>query len=193
MVRNTYIYPPEPSMRIISDIFGYTSARCRSSTASRSPAITCRKPARRRSRSSPSPSPTACEYVKYGVASGLDIDKFAGRLSFFFAIGMNFFMEIAKLRAARVLWHRVMTDLGAQGRALARCCARIARLSGVSLHRAGPVQQRHPHHDRGDGGDAGRHAVAPHQRARRGDRAADRFLRPDRAQHADRACRKRPG
>ena len=59
MVRNTYIYPPEPSMRIISDIFGYTSAaRCRSSTASRSPAITCRKPARRRCRSSPSPSPT---------------------------------------------------------------------------------------------------------------------------------------
>ncbi len=54
------------------------------------------------------------EYVKYGVASGLDIDKFAGRLSFFFAIGMNFFMEVAKLRAARVLWHRVMTKLGAQ-------------------------------------------------------------------------------
>src|SRR3546814_10667692 len=54
------------------------------------------------------------EYVKYGVASGLDIDKFAGRLSFFFAIGMNFFMEAAKLRAARVLWHRAMTELGAQ-------------------------------------------------------------------------------
>jgi hypothetical protein len=54
------------------------------------------------------------EYVKYGVASGLDIDKFAGRLSFFFAIGMNFFMEVAKLRAARVLWHRVMMKLGAQ-------------------------------------------------------------------------------
>src|SRR3546814_13833725 len=54
------------------------------------------------------------EYVKYGVASGLDIDKFAGRLSFFFAIGMNFFMEIAKLRAARVLWNRAMTKLGAQ-------------------------------------------------------------------------------
>src|SRR3546814_19726581 len=53
-------------------------------------------------------------YVKYGVASGLDIDKFAGRLSFFFAIGMNFFMEVAKLRAARVLWQRVMTKLGAQ-------------------------------------------------------------------------------
>src|SRR3546814_6614049 len=51
------------------------------------------------------------EYVRYGVASGLDIDQFAGRLSFFFAIGMNFFMEIAKLRAARTLWYRVMTDL----------------------------------------------------------------------------------
>src|SRR3546814_2299640 len=54
------------------------------------------------------------EYVRYGVASGLDIDQFAGRLSFFFAIGMNFFMEIAKLRAARTLWYRVMTDLGAK-------------------------------------------------------------------------------
>jgi methylmalonyl-CoA mutase N-terminal domain/subunit len=59
MVRNTYIYPPEPSMRIISDIFAYTSAKCPSSTRSRSPAITCRKPARRRCRSWPSPSPTA--------------------------------------------------------------------------------------------------------------------------------------
>ena len=58
--------------------------------------------------------------------------------------------------------------------------------SGRVADRAGSVQQRHPHHDRGDGGDARRHAVAPHQRARRGDRAADRFLRPDRAQHADR-------
>ncbi len=66
------------------------------------------------------------EYVRYGVASGLDIDAFAGRLSFFFAIGMNFFMEVAKLRAARVLWHRAMTELE-RGTSAPRCCARIAR------------------------------------------------------------------
>jgi methylmalonyl-CoA mutase len=77
------------------------------------------------------------EYVKYGVESGLDIDKFAGRLSFFFAIGMNFFMEVAKLRAARVLWHRVMTNLGAadeRSKMLRTHC----QTSGVSLQEQDP-------------------------------------------------------
>jgi len=77
------------------------------------------------------------EYVKYGVASGLDIDKFAGRLSFFFAIGMNFFMEIAKLRAARVLWHRVMTDLGAKDER-SKMLRTHCQTSGVSLQEQDP-------------------------------------------------------
>jgi methylmalonyl-CoA mutase len=77
------------------------------------------------------------EYVKYGVASGLDIDKFAGRLSFFFAIGMNFFMEVAKLRAARVLWHRVMTKLGAQDER-SKMLRTHCQTSGVSLTEQDP-------------------------------------------------------
>ncbi|MFM6852977.1 MAG: methylmalonyl-CoA mutase family protein, partial [Sphingopyxis sp.] len=77
------------------------------------------------------------EYVKYGVASGLDIDKFAGRLSFFFAIGMNFFMEVAKLRAARVLWHRVMTQLGAQDER-SKMLRTHCQTSGVSLQEQDP-------------------------------------------------------
>jgi methylmalonyl-CoA mutase len=77
------------------------------------------------------------EYVKYGVASGLDIDKFAGRLSFFFAIGMSFFMEIAKLRAARVLWHRVMTKLGARDER-SKMLRTHCQTSGVSLTEQDP-------------------------------------------------------
>jgi methylmalonyl-CoA mutase len=77
------------------------------------------------------------EYVKYGVASGLDIDKFAGRLSFFFAIGMNFFMEVAKLRAARVLWHRVMTNLGAKDER-SKMLRTHCQTSGVSLTEQDP-------------------------------------------------------
>jgi methylmalonyl-CoA mutase len=77
------------------------------------------------------------EYVKYGVASGLDIDKFAGRLSFFFAIGMNFFMEVAKLRAARKLWHRVMTKLGAQDER-SKMLRTHCQTSGVSLTEQDP-------------------------------------------------------
>jgi methylmalonyl-CoA mutase len=75
--------------------------------------------------------------VKYGVASGLDIDKFAGRLSFFFAIGMNFFMEIAKLRAARVLWHRAMTQLGAKDER-SKMLRTHCQTSGVSLTEQDP-------------------------------------------------------
>jgi methylmalonyl-CoA mutase len=77
------------------------------------------------------------EYVKYGVASGLDIDAFAGRLSFFFAIGMNFFMEVAKLRAARVLWHKVMTKLGAKDER-SKMLRTHCQTSGVSLQEQDP-------------------------------------------------------
>ena len=67
------------------------------------------------------------DYVRAARAKGLDVDAFAPRLSFFFGIGMNFFMEVAKLRAARLLWHRIMDGFGAKDREIARCCARIAR------------------------------------------------------------------
>jgi methylmalonyl-CoA mutase len=113
-VRNTYIYPPEPSMRIVADIIAYTSQHMprfnsisisgyhmleAGATAVQELAFTLAD---------------GMEYVRAARAKGLDVDAFAPRLSFFFGIGMNFFMEIAKLRAARTLWHRIMSDFGAK-------------------------------------------------------------------------------
>ena len=77
------------------------------------------------------------EYVRTAMARGMDVDASQPRLSFFFAIGMNFFMEAAKLRAARFLWHRIMTNL-AEERKIARCCAPIAKPRGVSLQEQDP-------------------------------------------------------
>ena len=109
MVRNTYIYPPEPSMRIISDIFGYTSREMPKFNSISISGYHMQEAGATQVQELAFTIADGIEYVKYGVASGLDIDQFAGRLSFFFAIGMNFFMEVAKLRAARLLWHRAMT------------------------------------------------------------------------------------
>src|SRR3546814_19298126 len=114
MVRNTYIYPPEPSMRIISDIFGYTSQHMPKFNSISISGYHMQEAGATQVQELAFTIADGAEYVRYGVASGLDIDQFAGRLSFFFAIGLNFFMEIAKLRAARTPWYRVMTDLGAK-------------------------------------------------------------------------------
>ena len=137
MVRNTYIYPPEPSMRIISDIFGYTSREMPKFNSISISGYHMQEAGATQVQELAFTIADGREYVKYGVASGLDIDKFAGRLSFFFAIGMNFFMEVAKLRAARVLWHRVMTGLGAadeRSKMLRTHC----QTSGVSLQEQDP-------------------------------------------------------
>jgi methylmalonyl-CoA mutase len=137
MVRNTYIYPPEPSMRIISDIFAYTSANMPKFNSISISGYHMQEAGATQVQELAFTIADGMEYVKYGVASGLNIDKFAGRLSFFFAIGMNFFMEIAKLRAARVLWHRVMTQLGAadeRSKMLRTHC----QTSGVSLTEQDP-------------------------------------------------------
>ena len=137
MVRNTYIYPPEPSMRIISDIFGYTSREMPKFNSISISGYHMQEAGATQVQELAFTIADGMEYVKYGVASGLDIDKFAGRLSFFFAIGMNFFMEVAKLRAARVLWHRVMTRLGAadeRSKMLRTHC----QTSGVSLQEQDP-------------------------------------------------------
>jgi methylmalonyl-CoA mutase len=137
MVRNTYIYPPEPSMRIVGDIIAYTSAHMprfnsisisgyhmheAGATAVQELAFTIAD---------------GKEYVQRAVAAGLDIDAFAPRLSFFFGIGMNFFMEVSKLRAARTLWYRVMDGLGAtsdKSKVLRTHC----QTSGVSLQEQDP-------------------------------------------------------
>ncbi|MFM1982795.1 MAG: methylmalonyl-CoA mutase [Pseudomonadota bacterium] len=137
MVRNTYIYPPEPSMRIISDIFAYTSQKMPKFNSISISGYHMQEAGATQVQELAFTIADGMEYVKYGVASGLDIDKFAGRLSFFFAIGMNFFMEVAKLRAARVLWHRVMTQLGAQDER-SKMLRTHCQTSGVSLTEQDP-------------------------------------------------------
>ena len=137
MVRNTYIYPPEPSMRIISDIFAYTSANMPKFNSISISGYHMQEAGATQVQELAFTIADGMEYVKYGVASGLNIDKFAGRLSFFFAIGMNFFMEVAKLRAARVLWHRVMTRLGAQDER-SKMLRTHCQTSGVSLTEQDP-------------------------------------------------------
>ncbi len=137
MVRNTYIYPPEPSMRIISDIFGYTSREMPKFNSISISGYHMQEAGATQVQELAFTIADGAEYVRYGVASGLDIDMFAGRLSFFFAIGMNFFMEVAKLRAARVLWHRVMTRLGAKDER-SKMLRTHCQTSGVSLTEQDP-------------------------------------------------------
>ncbi len=137
MVRNTYIYPPAPSMRIVSDIIAYTSANMprfnsisisgyhmheAGATAVQELALTIAD---------------GKEYARRAMEAGLDIDAFAPRLSFFWGIGMNFFMEIAKMRAARTLWHDVMTELGAQN-PKSKMLRTHCQTSGVSLQEQDP-------------------------------------------------------
>ncbi|MQY51422.1 methylmalonyl-CoA mutase [Rhodocyclus tenuis] len=109
MVRNTYIYPPTPSMRIIADIFKYTSANMPKFNSISISGYHIQEAGANQAIELAFTLADGLEYVRTGIASGLDVDEFAGRLSFFFAIGMNFYMEVAKLRAARLLWHRIMT------------------------------------------------------------------------------------
>ena len=146
MVRNTYIYPPEPSHADRGRhhrVHGRST--CRSSTRSRSPATTCRRRARRPSRSWPSRWPTALEYVRAALAAGLDVDAFAGGSRFFFGIGMNFFMEVAKLRAARLLWCAASCSQFEPKNAELDDAAHALPDVGRVAHRAGPVQQHRPH------------------------------------------------
>jgi methylmalonyl-CoA mutase len=136
MVRNTYIYPPEPSMRIVADIIAYTAEHMprfnsisisgyhmheAGATAVQELAFTLAD---------------GMAYVRSAMARGLNIDDFAGRLSFFFGIGMNFFMEVAKLRAARTLWSRIIADFG--GSARSQMLRTHCQTSGVSLQEQDP-------------------------------------------------------
>jgi methylmalonyl-CoA mutase len=110
MVRNTYIYPPDPSMRIISDIFAYTSARMPKFNSISISGYHMQEAGATADLELAYTLADGVEYVRAGVNAGLDIDAFAPRLSFFWAIGMNFFMEIAKMRAARLLWAKLIKD-----------------------------------------------------------------------------------
>jgi methylmalonyl-CoA mutase len=138
MVRNTYIYPPEPSMRIVSDIIAYTSAnmpRFNSISISgyhmQEAGATC-------AQELAYTIADGIEYVRAAIGSGLDVDAFAPRLSFFFAIGMNFFMEIAKLRAARLLWATLMAEKFSPKDPRSLMLRTHCQTSGVSLTARSP-------------------------------------------------------
>ncbi|WP_214103036.1 methylmalonyl-CoA mutase [Acrocarpospora catenulata] len=114
MVRNTYIYPPEPSMRIISDIFAYTSERMPKFNSISISGYHIQEAGATCDLELAYTLADGVEYLRAGVGAGLDIDAFAPRLSFFWCIGMNFFMEVAKLRAARLLWAELVRGFGAK-------------------------------------------------------------------------------
>jgi methylmalonyl-CoA mutase len=113
MVRNTYIYPPKPSMRIISDIFAFTSAEMPRFNSISISGYHIQEAGATADLELAYTLADGVEYLKAGMDAGLDVDAFAPRLSFFWAIGMNFFMEVAKLRAARLLWARLVREAGA--------------------------------------------------------------------------------
>jgi methylmalonyl-CoA mutase len=112
MVRNTYIYPPAPSLRIISDIFAYTSAQMPKFNSISISGYHMQEAGATADLELAYTLADGVEYVRAGIAANLDIDRFAPRLSFFWGIGMNFFMEVAKLRAARLLWAKLMKPFG---------------------------------------------------------------------------------
>ncbi|TKK89322.1 methylmalonyl-CoA mutase [Herbidospora galbida] len=114
MVRNTYIYPPEPSMRIISDIFEFTSQKMPKFNSISISGYHIQEAGATLDLELAYTLADGVEYLRAGTKAGLDVDAFAPRLSFFWCIGMNFFMEVAKLRAARLLWARLVRDFGAK-------------------------------------------------------------------------------
>ena len=136
-VRNTYIYPPEPSMRIVSDIIAYCASEMPKFNSISISGYHMHEAGATAVQELAYTLADGMEYVRAAQADGLDIDDFAGRLSFFWGIGMNLFMEVAKLRAGRTLWHRIMTQLGAkkdESKRLRTHC----QTSGVSLTEQDP-------------------------------------------------------
>jgi methylmalonyl-CoA mutase len=137
MVRNTYVYPPEPSMRIVADIIDYTAREMPKFNSISISGYHMQEAGANLVQELGYTLADGKEYVKAALARGLDVDAFAPRLSFFFAIGMDFFMEVAKLRAARLLWHRIMAGFGAdkpESLMLRTHC----QTSGVSLQAQDP-------------------------------------------------------
>lgn len=137
MVRNTYIYPPEPSMRIVSDIIEYTSQEMPRFNSISISGYHMQEAGATLAQELAYTLADGMEYVRAAKSKGLDIDDFAGRLSFFFCIGMDLFMEAAKLRAARKLWARIMTDLGAK-QEKSKLLRTHCQTSGVSLTEQDP-------------------------------------------------------
>ena len=138
MVRNTYIYPPAPSMRIIADIIAYTAANMPKFNSISISGYHMQEAGATQVQELAFTLADGAEYVRAALAKGMDVDAFAGRLSFFFAIGMNFFMEVAKLRAARLIWGEIMTGFGAK-KAESLMLRTHCQTSGVSLTEQDPL------------------------------------------------------
>ncbi|MGI9355059.1 MAG: methylmalonyl-CoA mutase, partial [Rhizobiaceae bacterium] len=136
MVRNTYIYPPEPSMRIVADIIDYTAREMPRYNSISISGYHIQEAGSSIVQELAFTLADGREYVRAALARGMDIDAFSGRLSFFFNMGMNFFMEAAKLRAARFLWSRIMADFGANERS--QMLRTHCQTSGVSLQEQDP-------------------------------------------------------
>ncbi len=137
MVRNTYIYPPEPSMRIVADIIEFTAREMPKFNSISISGYHMQEAGANLVQELGFTLADGREYVRIALARGMKVDDFAPRLSFFFAIGMNFFMEAAKLRAARLLWHRIMTEFGAQ-KPESLMLRTHCQTSGVSLQEKDP-------------------------------------------------------
>ncbi|MFP5077820.1 methylmalonyl-CoA mutase [Rhizobium sp. YIM 134829] len=137
MVRNTYIYPPEPSMRIVADIIAYTAREMPKFNSISISGYHMQEAGATLVQELAFTLADGRDYVRAALARGLDIDDFAGRLSFFFAIGMNFFMEAAKLRAARLLWARIMAEFQPKNPASSMLRTHC-QTSGVSLAEQDP-------------------------------------------------------
>jgi len=137
MVRNTYVYPPEPSMRIVADIIEYTSAEMPKFNSISISGYHMQEAGANLVQELAYTLADGREYVRAVIARGMDVDAFAGRLSFFFAIGMNFFMEAAKLRAARLLWHRIMSEFNPK-KPTSSMLRTHCQTSGVSLQEQDP-------------------------------------------------------
>ena len=133
MVRNTYIYPPEPSMRIVSDIIGYTSKEMPRFNSISISGYHMQEAGATADLELGYTLADGIEYVRAAIASGLDVDTFAPRLSFFWAIGMNYFMEIAKMRAGRILWAKLMQEEFAPKNARSLALRTHCQTSGWSL------------------------------------------------------------
>ncbi|MEA3028838.1 MAG: methylmalonyl-CoA mutase [Sphingomonadales bacterium] len=136
-VRNTYIYPPGPSMRIVADIIQYCSANMPKFNSISISGYHMHEAGATAVQELAFTLADGMDYVRAARAKGLDVDAFAPRLSFFFGIGMNFFMEVAKLRAARLLWHRIMADFGARTEK-SKMLRTHCQTSGVSLTEQDP-------------------------------------------------------
>ena len=137
MVRNTYVYPPEPSMRIVGDIIQYASEHMPKFNSISISGYHMQEAGANLVQELAYTLANGREYCRAAIARGMDVDLFAGRLSFFFAIGMNFFMEVAKLRAARLLWSRVMDEFAPRN-PRSRMLRTHCQTSGVSLQEQDP-------------------------------------------------------